>query len=141
MSDPGDLERRVTALEQEVARLSGELERAHEDTEAARLLASGADRDVSDVRGQLRAQRLLLQALRDTQIEQGKRLDRLEHRMDRIELRMNALEDRMTGLDTRLTDRMDALEAEMREGFAKIHTGMSHIVTLLERGFGGSGAP
>ena len=32
-----------------------------------------------------------------------------------------------------LTGRMDALEAEMREGFAKIHVGMAHIVTLLER--------
>jgi chromosome segregation ATPase len=140
MTDPGDLERRVSALEHEVAYLKGELDRARENTQAVRVFAGGADRDVSDVRSELRAQRQLLQALRETQVEHGARLDRLESRMDRLELRMNALEDRMTGLDTRLTgrmdglaNRMDSLAAEMREGFAKVHAGMAHIVTLLER--------
>jgi chromosome segregation ATPase len=140
VTDPGDLERRVTALEREVAHLKGELDRTREDTEAARVLAGGADRDVSDVRSELRGQRQLLQALRETQVEHGARLDRLEGRMDRLEVRMNALEDRMSGLDTRLSGRMDglahrmdSLEAEMREGFAKVHAGMAHIVTLLER--------
>ena len=144
MTDPGDLERRVSALEQDVTRLQGELDRAREDTEAARVLAGGADRDVSDVRSQLRAQRGLLQALRDTQVEQGERLDRLERRMTSVELRLNALEDRIAGmdarltgrideLDSRLTGRVDALQAEMREGFAKMSAGMAHIVTLLER--------
>ena len=37
MTDPGDLERRVTALEREVAQLKGGLDRAREDTEAARV--------------------------------------------------------------------------------------------------------
>jgi uncharacterized protein YceH (UPF0502 family) len=141
MTDPtGDLEQRVSALEREVARLSGELDHTRQGAAAARVLAIGADRDVSDVRSHLRAQRQLLQALRDTQVERGARLDRLETRMDRLETRMTALEDRVTGLDARLTGRMDALEAEMRagfvgmrEGFAKIHAGMGHIVTLLER--------
>jgi len=50
MTDPGDLERRVSALEQEVTRIQGELDRAREDTGAACVLADGADRDVSDVR-------------------------------------------------------------------------------------------
>jgi chromosome segregation ATPase len=144
MTDPGDLERRVSALEQDVIRLQGELDRAREDAEAARTLAGGADRDVTDVRSQLRAQRGLLQALRDTQVEQGERLDRLERRMTSVELRLNALEDRIAGmdarltgrideLDSRLTGRVDALQAEMREGFATMSAGMAHIVTLLER--------
>ena len=94
------------------------------------MLASGADRDVSDVRSQLRAQRGLLQTLRDTQVEQGDRLDRLERRMTAVELRMNALEDRIAGMDARLTGRIDELDArpsgrlmrsaEMRAGLAKI---------------------
>ena len=133
MTDPGDLERRVSALEQDVTRLQGELDRARENTEAARTLAGGADRDVSDVRSQLRAQRGLLQTLRDTQVEQGDRLDRLERRMTAVELRLTALEDRVAGMDARLTGRIDSLEAEMRAGFAKVHAGMAHIVTLLER--------
>jgi chromosome segregation ATPase len=141
MTDPtGDLEQRVAALEAEVARLQGELDHTRQDAVAARVLATGADRDVSDVRSQLRAQRQLLQALRDTQVEHGARLDRLEHRMDQLEGRMTALEDRITGLDARLSGRieqldtrMDSLEAEMRRGFAEMRTGMAHIVTLLER--------
>ena len=113
MTDPGDLERRVSALEQEISRIQGELDRAREDTAAARVLASGADRDVSDVRSQLRAQRGLLQTLRDTQVEQGDRLDRLERRMTAVELRMNALEDRIAGMDARLTGRIDELDARL----------------------------
>jgi chromosome segregation ATPase len=140
MSEPGDLERRVTALEQEVARLQGELDQARGDAAAARVLATGADRDVSDVRSQLRTQRGLLQALRDTQVEHGSRLEQLERRMAALELRISALEDRLAGMDARLTgrmdrlsSRMDSLETEMRGGFAKTHVGMAHIVTLLER--------
>ena len=144
MTDPGDLERRVSALEQDVTRIQGELDRAREGTEAARTLAGGADRDVSDVRSQLRAQRGLLQALRATQVEHGDRLDRLERRMTAVELRLGALEDRIAGMDARLTGRLDelddrvtgridSLETEMRAGFAKMSAGMAHIVTLLER--------
>ena len=141
MTDPtGDLEQRVAALEREVARLQDELDHTRQDAAAARVLATGADRDVSDVRSQLRAQRQLLQALRDTQIEHGRRLDQLERRMTAVELRLTALEDRIAGMDARLTGRMDGLagrmdglEAEMRDGFAEMRAGMAHIVTLLER--------
>ena len=144
MTDPGDVERRISALEAEVSRIQDELDRARQDAAAARVLATGADRDVSDVRSRLRAQRGLLQALRDTQVEHGDRLDRLERRMAAVELRLGALEDRiaamdgrLTGrldeLDDRLTGRIDSLETEMRAGFAKMSAGMAHIVTLLER--------
>ena len=133
MTDPGDVERRISALEAEVSRIQGELDRARQDAAAARVLATGADRDVSDVRSQLRAQRGLLQALRDTQVEHGDRLDRLERRMTAVELRLGALEDRIAGMDARLTGRIDSLETGMRAGFAKMSVGMAHIVTLLER--------
>jgi chromosome segregation ATPase len=144
MTDPGDVERRISALEAEVSRIQDELDRARQDAAAGRVLATGADRDVSDVRSQLRAQRGLLQALRDTQVEHGDRLDRLERRMTAVELRLGALEDRIAGmdgrltgrldeLDDRLTGRIDSLETEMRAGFATMSAGMAHIVTLLER--------
>ena len=108
------------------------------------MLAGGADRDVSDVRSQLRAQRGLLQALRDTQVEHGDRLDRLERRMTAVELRHERTggPDRRDGRAAHRPHRrarraahrpLDALQAEMREGFAKIGAGMAHIVTLLER--------
>ena len=44
------------------------------DAAAARVLAGGADRDVSEVRAELRAHTQSLNALRETQLEQGQRM-------------------------------------------------------------------
>jgi hypothetical protein len=82
------VEARVTSLEQEVARLReqitltsadaaaarGESTAARADSAAARVLAAGADRDVSDVRTELRAHTQALNALRETQLEQGREM-------------------------------------------------------------------
>jgi len=107
-SELEDLEARVTALENEMR-----IVRA--DVAAARVLAVGADRDVADLKVKLDAHTKLLRALRETQLEQGERLKPLETRFD--------------GLETRF----DGLETEMRQGFAKLSTGMAYITTLLER--------
>jgi hypothetical protein len=56
------LERRVTAVEAEVAQVRRE-------AAAARALAAGADRDVADYRAEMRAHTRGLEALRQTQIE------------------------------------------------------------------------
>lgn len=71
----GDLEQRVSALEVEVAGLREQTVLAQTNAEAARVLASGADRDVSEVRAELRAHTSALNALRQTQVEQGRRMD------------------------------------------------------------------
>ena len=63
-----DLETRVTRLEHEVARL-------REDAASARALAALADRDVAEFRTQLRAHHHVLSALRETQLEQGQKID------------------------------------------------------------------
>ena len=49
---------------------------AQTDASAARELAAGADRDVSEVRAELRAHTRALNALRETQVEQGQAMDR-----------------------------------------------------------------
>lgn len=72
---PGDLEQRVSALEVEVAQLREQSVLTQTDAEAARVLASGADRDVSEVRAELRAHLGAINALRETQVEQGRRVD------------------------------------------------------------------
>ncbi len=104
----------MSLLEQEVARLRECVALSGADAGAARVLASGADRDVSEVRAELRAHTQALNALRETQLDQGERL--------------TSLEGRLTSLEGRLT----SLEDEVREGFATVHTGMAHIVALLE---------
>lgn len=117
-----DLTSRVTRLEDDVARLREACAVARTDADAARLLAAGADRDVSEVRAELRAHTLALNALRETQLEQGQLLG--EH-------------GRTLGEHGRLLDEhgrlLRELDRRMSDGFALLHTGMQHIVTLLER--------
>jgi len=67
----------VARLERDVARLREEVALAGTDAGAARTLASGADRDVSEVRAELRAHMQVLNALRHTQLEQDQRQERL----------------------------------------------------------------
>ena len=62
-----DLELRLTTLEHEVTRL-------REETAAARALAALADRDVAEFRTELRGHHHVLEALRETQLEQGQKI-------------------------------------------------------------------
>ena len=52
--DGGDLESRVTALEGEVRDLTRRVRGSEQDAAAARVLAGAADRDVDEIRGELR---------------------------------------------------------------------------------------
>ncbi|MGQ0624464.1 MAG: hypothetical protein ACT4PP_07415 [Sporichthyaceae bacterium] len=78
-----DLERRVSTLESEVARLREQVAPTVVDAQAARVLAAGADRDVSEVRAELRAHLGAINALHQTQVEQGRRMDYGFAEMDR----------------------------------------------------------
>lgn len=103
-----NLESRLTAVEREVAQWRERQVLAASDAAAARTLAAGADRDVSEVRAELRAHTSALYALRETQLEQGHRLD---------------------GVDARLDDQ----HRVMTGGFATVQAGLTQIVGLLER--------
>jgi chromosome segregation ATPase len=109
-----DLEARVTALESQMR-----LVRA--DAAAARVLAGGADRDVSAFAAKLDAHTRVLNALRETQLEfqetqfeQGMAIGELSQRVGE------------------LSQRVDGLEREMRMGFAMMATGITRITELLE---------
>ncbi|MGH3468358.1 MAG: hypothetical protein ACRDQF_11570, partial [Thermocrispum sp.] len=71
MPDRDDLEHRVDALEDQGRELRSRIVSAETDAAAARTLAAGADRDVGEVRAELRAHTSALNALRETQLEQG----------------------------------------------------------------------
>jgi uncharacterized protein involved in exopolysaccharide biosynthesis len=62
MSSLEDLERRIAALEDELAVV-------RQEAAAARALAVGADRDVAEYRAELRGHTRLLTALRETQVQ------------------------------------------------------------------------
>jgi chromosome segregation ATPase len=101
-----EVEARFSRLEHEVAELREELALTRSEAAAARVLAAGADRDVSEVRAELRAHTQGLNALRETQLEQGRKVDDLSR------------EVRAQG-------------REMRAGFATLSTGMAQITALL----------
>lgn len=107
MPDLDDVERRLTALEHEVAHLREQVSLAGTEAAAARVLAAGADRDVSEVRAELRAHTHALNALRETQLEQG-----------RLQLERGR--------------QLQEQGRAMADGFATLHTGMAQIVSLLE---------
>jgi chromosome segregation ATPase len=108
-----EVEGRLGRLEHEVAELREQLALTRSDAAAARVLAAGADRDVSEVRAELRAHTQCLNALRETQLEQGWQIDEL-----RQEVRAQGEEMRAQG-------------REMREGFATLGAGMAQITALL----------
>jgi len=74
---PDELAARIAIAEREIARLREELAVCSSDARAARTLASGADRDVAEVRAELRAHTRALNALRETQVEHGVAIDSL----------------------------------------------------------------
>ena len=116
-----NLETRVGILEREVARLREQAVLTSSDAAAARVLAAGADHDVSEVRSELRAHTQALNALRETQLEQGQAINGLRQGVD--------------GLQQQLTEQGRAivsLDQKMSTGFATLNTGMAQIVTLLD---------
>jgi len=82
----------MTTLEElaaEVATLRGEVTELHREVAEARALASGADRDVADYRAEMRAQTRLIEALRESQVEQGVRLMEHGERLGHIEVALD----------------------------------------------------
>lgn len=74
-----------------------------------------ADRDVAEFRTELRGHRQVLNALRETQLEQGQKIDEHSRKLDEH------------------GRKIDEQGREMREGFATLATGMAQITALLTR--------
>jgi outer membrane murein-binding lipoprotein Lpp len=112
--DPRDeLEARVSRLESEVARLKDGVTVSRADASAARVLAGGADRDISDVRTELRAHTKVLSALRETQIEQGRHISALDAKVGQLDAKVGRL------------------DAKVDRALGLLGTGMAQIVALL----------
>lgn len=77
MSSLEDLEQRIAALEDELAVV-------RQEAAAARALAAGADRDVTDYRAELRGHTRVLNALRATQLDQDAVIGRVEDKVDQL---------------------------------------------------------
>lgn len=141
MPDPDDdLETRVATLEREVARLREQAALTSSDAAAARTLAAGADHDVSEVRAELRAHTQSLNALRETQLEQGRLLAEHGRALDDHGQALAGHGQALAGHGQALAGHGQAivsLDQKMSEGFATLHSGMAQITTLLQ-GIAGS---
>lgn len=96
-----ELEARVAALEDQVVLI-------RQDAAAARVLAGGADRDVSAFAARLDAHKALLQALRETQIEHADRFDNLEREMREGFGTLSIGQSEILMLLSRIADRPDS---------------------------------
>ncbi|MGQ0625163.1 MAG: hypothetical protein ACT4PP_11020 [Sporichthyaceae bacterium] len=118
MSEPpgGDpnLERRVSSLEAEMTQPRVDVARSVSDAAAARVLAGGADRDVSEMRAELRAHTGVLNALRETQLEMKQESDR---RFDQVDRRFDQVEGRLGEVDRR---------------FGQVDAGLRQIAGMLQ---------
>jgi len=100
----------VTALEAQVRELAERVRHSEQDAAAARVLAGGADRDVAEMRGEIREFR-----------EQNTRV-------------LNAMRDDLTDLRSRVDDgfaRVDDGFAEMRGKLDGTAAGIQQVAGLL----------
>jgi DNA anti-recombination protein RmuC len=111
VSQPPDLEARVTALEAQVRELADRVRHSQQDAAAARVLAGGADRDVAEMRGDIREFR-----------EQNTRV-------------LNAMRQDLTDLRSRVDDgfaRVDEQFARVDERFARVDNGFAEMRGKLD---------
>jgi chromosome segregation ATPase len=111
MAQQPDLEARVDALETQVRDLAGRVRNSEQDAAAARVLAGGADRDVEQIRGEIRDFR---QATTSS---------------------FNALREDLTDLRQQMNDGF----TEMRGKFDATAAGQQQIVDLLNTLIGQQG--
>jgi predicted nuclease with TOPRIM domain len=119
MSELDKLRTRVSAVE-------AELPRIREYNEMTRTLASMSDRDVGDFQEASRGYRKSLEALRETQVEHGRKLDHLEVRFDGLDVKVDRLETRIYGLETKV----DGLAT--KDQFALVLEQLSQLTTKVD---------
>lgn len=124
--DGRDHEERISHLEERVDGIA-------EDATAARHLAAGADRDLSDLGIKVDANRKAINALG---LQTAGRFDEVFRRFDAVDQRFDAMDQRFGAFEERVELRFD----EMDRGFLEVRgrldaaaAGQEQIVGLLTR--------
>jgi len=125
MTTADDLEPRVAALETQVQELTTDVRRIAQDAAAARVLAGGADRDVTEIRTEIRDFRQATTASFNAMRE-----DLTDLRADFTDLRTEV---------TDLCTQMNNGFIEMRGKFDATAAGQQQIVNLLNTLIGRDG--
>jgi uncharacterized protein YPO0396 len=137
----------MAALEADVAGLRARLERAEQDAAAARILAGGADRDVGEVRTDLREFRAqstrMLNAMRADLADLREHVDRgfarVDERFARIDDRLGRVDERFVRVDAQF-DQVDRNFLTVRGMLDGVAAGQQLIVDIL-RGREGDDPP
>jgi chromosome segregation ATPase len=133
MASMEELEGRVTALEVQMRNV-------RQDAAAARVLAGGADRDVSALAAKVDANTRLLEALRETQVEDHAAIVDLKGDVASLKGDVGGLKGDVGGLKGDVAEvRRDV--AELKVGFVNLARGQEMIVELLRRRNGREGDP
>lgn len=119
MAHPSDCEARLSALETQVSELTERVQHSEQDAAAARVLAGGADRDVEQIRGEIRDFR---QAT--TSSFNAMREDLTDLREDLNDLREDL---------TDLRKRVESGFAQVDRGFAEIRGRLDGTAAGLEQ--------
>ncbi|MFJ9785289.1 hypothetical protein ACIRSS_37355 [Amycolatopsis sp. NPDC101161] len=98
MASLEDLEARVTILEEQVRS-------TRQDAAAARVLAGTADRDVSEFKQTLNGHTKVLNAVRETQLEQAQEVAELRSEMQSGFTKINVGMDRISRLLQQVVDK------------------------------------
>ena len=115
-----DFETRVTALESEVRDLSARVRASEHDAAAARVLAGGADRDVNEIRAEIR----------DFRQATVSSFNAVREDLHDVRQRFDAVDQRLDGVDQRF-DAVDRGFIEMRGKLDAAAAGQEQIVGLL----------
>ena len=130
--DSEDLEPRVAALEDQVRELAGRVDVNRQDAAAARVLAGAADRDVGEIRGELRdfrkATTASFNAMRQDFVDLR---DHVDKRFEQVDQRFELVNQRFDHVDQRF-DHVDRGFTEMRGKFDATAAGLQEIVDLLQ---------
>ena len=113
---PDNLEARVAALETRVHDLDRRVRASEHDAAAARVLAGAADRDVSEIRGELRdfrnATTASFNALRDDIRDLGTEMDNRFERVDNGFIEIRGKLDVAASGQRRIVELIEALSGE-----------------------------
>jgi predicted nucleic acid-binding Zn-ribbon protein len=124
MAASDDLEPRVAALEARVQELTTQVRRSAQDAAAARVLAGGADRDVTEIRTEIRDFRKATTASFNAMRE-----DLTDLRTEVTDLRTQ-MNDRFAEVDSRFAEVSNGF-IEMRGKLDAAAAGQQQIVSLL----------
>jgi chromosome segregation ATPase len=152
VTEPGGGDERIAALEADVAGLRARLERAEQDAAAARILAGGADREVAEIRGDVRDLRSefreyrgqnnrVLNAMRADLADLREHVDRgfarVDERFARVDDQFDRIDERFARVDAQF-DQVDRNFLTVRGVLDGVAAGQQLIVDIL-RGREGDG--